>query len=189
VIKVSTLKKNPNNPRQIRGEKLDLLKKSVTEFDKMMSLRPIIVDENNVVLGGNMRLAAIKALGMKEVPDEWVKRADDLTEAEKREFIIKDNAGFGEWDWDVIANEWTDEPLADWGLDVPGVNDPYEEWQGMPEFNQEDKTAFQSVHIHFKTEDDRNTFAELIKQTITQKTRSLWFPVIEIERYADKQYQ
>jgi len=120
VIKVSTLKKNPNNPRQIRGEKLDLLKKSVTEFEKMMSLRPIIVDENNVVLGGNMRLAAIKALGHKEIPDEWVKRADDLTEDEKREFIIKDNAGFGEWDWDVIANEWSDLPLADWGLDVPG---------------------------------------------------------------------
>lgn len=120
MIKVSTLKKNPGNPRQIHGHKLDLLKKSVTEFAKMMELRPIIVDENNVVLGGNMRLAAIKALGHKEIPDEWVKRADDLTEAEKREFIIKDNAGFGEWDWDVIANEWSDEPLADWGLDVPG---------------------------------------------------------------------
>lgn len=120
MIKVSTLKKNPGNPRQIHGHKLDLLKKSVTEFDKMMTLRPIIVDENNVVLGGNMRLAAIKALGHKEIPDEWVKRADDLTDAEKREFIIKDNAGFGEWDWDVIANEWSDEPLADWGLDVPG---------------------------------------------------------------------
>ena len=120
MIKVSTLKKNPGNPRQIHGHKLDLLKKSVTEFAKMMELRPIIVDENNVVLGGNMRLAAIKALGHKEIPDEWVKRADDLTDAEKREFIIKDNAGFGEWDWDVIANEWSDEPLADWGLDVPG---------------------------------------------------------------------
>jgi len=120
MIKVSALKKNPGNPRQIHGHKLDLLKKSVTEFDKMMALRPIIVDENNVVLGGNMRLAAIKALGHKEIPDEWVKRADDFTEAEKREFIIKDNAGFGEWDWDVIANEWSDKPLADWGLDVPG---------------------------------------------------------------------
>ncbi len=119
-MKVSAIKKNKDNPRQIRGEKLELLKKSVTEFDKMMSLRPIIVDENNVVLGGNMRLAAIKALGLKEIPDEWVKRADDLTEDEKREFIIKDNAGFGEWDWDAIANEWSDLPLGDWGLDVPG---------------------------------------------------------------------
>lgn len=120
MIRVSSLKKNPKNPRQIKGEKLELLKKSVASFQKMMALRPMIVDENNIVLGGNMRLAAIKALGHKEIPDEWVKRADDLTEAEKREFIIKDNAGFGEWDWDVIANEWSDEPLADWGLDVPG---------------------------------------------------------------------
>ena len=137
-MKVSQLKKNPNNPRQIRGEKLELLKKSVTEFDKMMSLRPIIVDENNVVLGGNMRLAAIKALGMKEIPDEWVKRADDLTEAEKREFIIKDNAGFGEWDWDEIANAWTDEPLADWGLDVPG-------FEAAPEFKEYTEDVEQEV--------------------------------------------
>lgn len=119
-MKVSAIKKNQNNPRQIKGEKLELLKASVGGFQKMMALRPIIIDENNVVLGGNMRLAAIKALGLKEIPDEWVKRADDLSEDEKKEFIIKDNAGFGEWDWDVIANEWSDEPLSDWGLDVPG---------------------------------------------------------------------
>lgn len=119
-MKVSSIKKNQNNPRQIKGEKLELLKASVGGFQKMMALRPIIIDENNVVLGGNMRLAAIKALGLKEIPDEWVKRADDLSEDEKKEFIIKDNAGFGEWDWDVIANEWSDLPLSDWGLDVPG---------------------------------------------------------------------
>lgn len=122
-MKVSTLKKNPNNPRQIKGEKLELLKKSVGSFQKMMTLRPIIIDENNVVLGGNMRLAAIKSLGLKEIPETWVKRADDLTEDEKREFVIKDNNAFGEYDWDVIANEWSDEPLAEWGLDVPGFNE------------------------------------------------------------------
>ena len=120
MIKVSTLKKNPKNPRQIKGEKLELLKKSVGSFQKMMALRPMIVDENNVVLGGNMRLAAIRALGLKEIPDEWVKRADDLTEDEKAEFIIKDNNSFGEYDWDAIANEWDAFPLSDWGLDVPG---------------------------------------------------------------------
>ena len=120
MIRVSSLKKNPKNPRQIKGEKLDLLKKSVGSFQKMMTLRPMIVDENNVVLGGNMRLAAIKALGLKEIPDEWVKRVDNLTEDEKAEFIIKDNNSFGEYDWDAISNEWTDYPLADWGLDVPG---------------------------------------------------------------------
>jgi len=118
-VKVSKLKKNPNNPRQIKGEKLERLKKSVAGFQKMMSLRPLIVDENNVVLGGNMRLAAIKALGLKEIPDEWVKLAADLTPDEKAQFIITDNSAFGEYDWDAIANEWSDYPLADWGLDVP----------------------------------------------------------------------
>lgn len=120
MIRVSSLKKNPKNPRQIKGEKLELLKKSVASFQKMMALRPMIVDENNIVLGGNMRLAAIKALGLKEIPDDWVKRADDLSEDEKAEFVIKDNNSFGEYDWDAIANEWSDYPLAEWGLDVPG---------------------------------------------------------------------
>lgn len=120
MIKVSTLKKNPSNPRQIKGEKLELLKASVGGFQKMMALRPMIVDENNVVLGGNMRLAAIKALGLKEIPDDWVKQVTDLTADEKAEFVIKDNNSFGEYDWDAIANEWSDYPLADWGLDVPG---------------------------------------------------------------------
>lgn len=87
MIKVSQLKRNPRNPRQIKGEKLELLKASVASFQKMMTLRPMIVDENNIVLGGNMRLAAIKALGLKEIPDDWVKRVDDLTEDEKAEFI------------------------------------------------------------------------------------------------------
>jgi len=119
-LKVSTLKKNPSNPRQIKGDKLDKLKASIGGFQKMMELRPMIVDENNVVLGGNMRLAAIKALGLKEIPDDWVKQVTDLTPDEKAEFVIKDNNSFGEYDWDVIANEWSDYPLADWGLDVPG---------------------------------------------------------------------
>lgn len=119
-MKVSDIKKNPGNPRQIKGEKLELLKASVGGFQKMMALRPMIVDENNVVLGGNMRLAAIKALGLKEIPDDWVKQVTDLTPDEKAEFVIKDNNSFGEYDWDAIANEWSDYPLADWGLDVPG---------------------------------------------------------------------
>ncbi len=118
-MKVSKLKRNPNNPRQIKAEKLDLLKKSVTEFEKMMELRPMIVDENKVVLGGNMRLEAIKSLGLKEVPDSWIKRAENLTEDEKREFVIKDNNSFGEYDWDLVANGWDDLPLADWATQIP----------------------------------------------------------------------
>jgi hypothetical protein len=118
-VNLSELKKNPKNPRVIRDANFARLKKSIEEFPQMMTLRPIIVDESNTVLGGNMRLEALKALGYKDIPDEWVKRADELTEEQKREFVIKDNSGFGEYDWDALANEWSDLPLADWGADLP----------------------------------------------------------------------
>lgn len=88
----------------------------------MMALRPMVVDADNIVLGGNMRLRALQELGYKEIPPEWVRRADELTEDEKRRFIITDNVGFGQWEWDTLANEWEAEELAAWGLDVP------EEW-------------------------------------------------------------
>lgn len=138
-MKVSKLKKNPGNPRQIKGEKLELLKKSVGSFQKMMELRPMIVDEDFVVLGGNMRLAAIKALGLKEIPDTWVRQVTDLTDDEKKEFIIKDNNSFGEYDWDAIANEWSDLPLADWGLDVPGfeaIDEPVGDADAEPQIDK-----------------------------------------------------
>lgn len=119
-MKLSQIRKNPNNPRIIRDEKFEKLKRSIQDFPQMMELRPIIVDESGVILGGNMRYEAIKSLKMAEFPDEWVKRVDELTDDQKKEFIVKDNVGFGDWDWDVIANEWDELPLDDWGLDVPG---------------------------------------------------------------------
>ena len=85
----------------------------------MLELRPMVIDADGVVLGGNMRLTALKHLGYKEVPDAWVKRADELTEDEKKRFIIADNVGFGDWDYEALANEWDTEQLSDWGLDVP----------------------------------------------------------------------
>ena len=99
-MKLSQIKLNPNNPRVIKDEKFAKLVKSITEFPKMMALRPIVINNDNVVLGGNMRLKALKEIGYKEIPDEWVKRADDLTEEEARRFIIADNVGFGEHDWE-----------------------------------------------------------------------------------------
>ena len=120
MIKLTTIKSNPNNPRVIRDEKFKKLVKSIEEFPKMMALRPMVVNEDMVVLGGNMRLKALKELGYKEVPDEWVKSAKDLTEDEIRRFIIADNVGFGEHDWELLANEWDAAELADWGLDIPG---------------------------------------------------------------------
>ncbi len=120
MIKLTTIKSNPNNPRVIRDEKFKKLVKSIEEFPKMMALRPMVVNEEMVVLGGNMRLKALKELGYKEVPNDWVKSAKDLTDDEIRRFIIADNVGFGEHDWEMLANEWDVEELSEWGLDIPG---------------------------------------------------------------------
>ena len=118
-MKLSKIKPNPNNPRIIKDDKFEKLKKSIQDFPKMMELRPMVINSDNIVLGGNMRLKALKELGYKEVPDEWVKRAEDLTEDEQRQFIIKDNVGFGEHDWEMLATEWDADELSEWGLDVP----------------------------------------------------------------------
>ena len=122
MIKLSTIKSNPNNPRVIKDEKFAKLVKSIKDFPKMMELRPMVINEDNIVLGGNMRLKALKELGYKEVPDDWIKSAEDLTAEEQRQFIIKDNVGFGEHDWDMLANEWDAEELESWGLDIPAFD-------------------------------------------------------------------
>ena len=105
-MKLKDIKPNPNNPRVLRDDKFQKLKKSIQEFPKMLSLRPIVIDENNVVLGGNMRLRALQDLGFTDLGDSCVKYAKDLTEEEKKRFIIADNVAFGEWDWDTLANDW-----------------------------------------------------------------------------------
>jgi ParB-like chromosome segregation protein Spo0J len=122
-VKLSEVKSNPNNPRIIKDNKFSKLVKSIKEFPKMLEIRPIVVNVDMIVLGGNMRLKACKEAGLKEVPIIF---ADDLTEDEQKQFIIKDNVGFGEWDWDMLANEWEPELLEDWGLEV---------WKPAPEID------------------------------------------------------
>lgn len=131
MIEIKKLKLNPGNPRKIVDAKMERLKKSIQDFERMMELQPIVVSEDFTVLGGNMRLQAIKQLGYKEIPEEWVKVAEGLTEEQKREFVIKDNVGFGEWDWEILGNEWEAEQLIEWGLDVP-------DWTGEQAEGQED---------------------------------------------------
>lgn len=114
-LKINELKPNESNPRIIKEAKFKKLVKSIQDFPEMLELRPIILDENNVILGGNMRYKACVAAGLKEVP---VKIAKGLTEEQKEEFIVKDNVGFGEWDWDILGNEWNNEKLGEWGMDV-----------------------------------------------------------------------
>jgi len=115
-VKISEVKANPNNPRLIKDDKFKKLVKSIQEFPEMLSLRPIVVNADMIVLGGNMRLKACKEAGLKEVD---IIKADDLTEEQQKQFIIKDNVGFGEWDWEDLANNWDAEQLTDWGLDIP----------------------------------------------------------------------
>jgi hypothetical protein len=112
----------------------------------MLELRPIVVDENNIVLGGNMRLKACIEVGLKEV---FIVKADDLTEQQKDEFIVKDNVGFGEWDWDILANEWDTEKLQDWGLDLP-IFKEYEEIEP----SGYDLTQKWFLNIEFENEED-----------------------------------
>ena len=119
IMKLSAIKQNPNNPRSINKDKFAKLVKSIEEFPRMLELRPIVLNKDNIVLGGNMRLKACKQIGLSEVP---VVYADDLTEEEQRQFIIKDNVGFGDWDWELLANEWDVSDLNDWGLDLPDID-------------------------------------------------------------------
>lgn len=128
---IASIKANPNNPRLIKDDKFHKLVKSIKEFPQMLNLRPIVINSDGIVLGGNMRLKACKEAGLKEVP---VILADDLSEEQQRQFIIKDNVGYGEWDWEDLANNWNVEDLSEWGLDIPdfavkeveAVEDDYE---------------------------------------------------------------
>jgi site-specific DNA-methyltransferase (adenine-specific) len=115
-VDIAQVKTNPNNPRIIKDDKYAKLVESIRTFPKMLEIRPIVVNADMIVLGGNMRLRACKEAGLKKIP---VIMADDLTPEQQREFIIKDNVGFGEWDFEMLSNEWEFEELDKWGLDVP----------------------------------------------------------------------
>jgi 16S rRNA G966 N2-methylase RsmD len=118
-MKINEIHLNPKNPRFIRDEKYDKLKINLKEFPKMMKLRPIVVDDEGMILGGNMRYRALRELGYKEIPEGWVVKASELTEEEKRRFIITDNLPYGEWDYDILGNDWELEELKDWGMELP----------------------------------------------------------------------
>lgn len=154
LISINKLKNNPNNPRIIKDDKFEKLVKSIQEFPKMLELRPIVVNEDMVVLGGNMRLRACREAGLKEV---YVIKASDLTQEQQEEFIIKDNIGYGEWDWDNLANSWDSEKLIDWGLDVwvssnddlLNVEQPNDdELDSSPKITDEGYSLFELVMLH-----------------------------------------
>ena len=190
-VKISKVKGNPSNPRIIKNDKFKKLVKSIQEFPEMLKLRPIVVDEDFMVLGGNMRLKASKEAGLKEV---WIEIAEGLSEDQKKEFIVKDNVGFGEWDWAMLGNEWNTIKITEWGLDVwQNEDDKNEldaelEWTGMPEFNNDDLSPKRQIIISFKTDEDVQLFANLIGQDLTTKTKSVWFPKVNDLVQKDKLY-
>ena len=120
VVKIASVKPSPNNPRIIKDNKFKKLVRSIQDFPEMLKLRPIVVDDDNFILGGNMRYKACVEAGLKEIS---IIKATELTEEQKQEFVIKDNSSFGEWDWDVLANEWDNTKLNDWGMDVWEANE------------------------------------------------------------------
>ena len=166
-MKLSEIKANPNNPRLIKDDKFKKLVKSLTDFPEMMEKRPIVcvtdIDGKLYPLGGNMRLKALQELKYKDIPNEWVMLADEWTVEKRNEFTIKDNVGFGEWDWDELANSWDSELLTEWGLDIPnfdgvGLSDEFgEDFQ----LKDGDKAPFQ--HMTFTLADEQ---AEQIKNAI-----------------------
>jgi hypothetical protein len=141
LISIKEIKENPNNPRKLNKDKYQKLLKSIQDLPQMLEYRPIVVNSNMIVLGGNMRLKALKELKYKEVP---IIIADELSEDQQKEFLIKDNLAYGQWDWDMIANEWDLPLLEDWGIDLPEIVDP-EQFGDDFSLPEGDKPPFQQM--------------------------------------------
>jgi ParB-like chromosome segregation protein Spo0J len=156
-VKISEVKQNPNNPRTIRDDKFERLVTSIKAFPEMLNIRPIVVNNDMVVLGGNMRLKACREAGLKQVP---IIVAGELTEEQQREFIIKDNVSGGEWDWSALTSEWDTEQLEEWGLDIPkfDTNDEIED------LSETIKELFRIELICKDEEHQENTYNKLIEQ-------------------------
>jgi hypothetical protein len=158
LVKIREIKPNTDNPRIIKDHKFKKLVKSIKDFPEMLEKRPIVVDENMIVLGGNMRLKALLEAGVKDV---WIDVAEGWTEEQKKEFIIKDNVGFGDWDWDILANEWEPDLLEDWALNLPGFDIDQETLTDEFELPDGDKSPFQQMTFTLADEQ-----AEQIKNAI-----------------------
>jgi hypothetical protein len=140
-MNINEIKPNPNNPRICKDHKFKQLVKSIQDFPQMLELRPIVIDENNMVLGGNMRLKACIEAGLTDVP---VIHANNLSEAQKKEFIIKDNVSFGSHDWSELANNWDVDLIQEWGLDIIGFDNVEDLGEGFS-LPDGDKSPFQQM--------------------------------------------
>jgi len=167
--KISDIKLNPNNPRLIKDDKFKKLVQSIKDFPEMLNIRPIVVNQDMIILGGNMRYRACKEAGIKEIPVIIT----DLSEEKQREFLIKDNTSGGEWDWDMIANEWDTEELIEWGLDIPVFNiEP-----DGDELIGEDKNNPATMKITFESVEQLQQAENDIRELIDRKYKGAYFSV------------
>ena len=186
-INISEIKPNISNPRIIKEKKFIKLVNSIKEFPEMLELRPIIVDENMTILGGNMRYKACVEAGLKEV---HVKVAKGLTDEQKQEFIVKDNVGFGEWDWSILANEWDNTKLGEWGMDIWQTQDSISNEKDYSINSLDEKldrfldAKIKNITIPFETQEFNNVVNKLeilIEKYQCQDYRGLIYKIIENE--------
>jgi hypothetical protein len=192
-VAIGKIKPNTNNPRIIKDDKFQKLVKSIQEFPEMLLIRPIVVNDEMIVLGGNMRLKACQEAGIKEIP---IIKASNLTEEQQKEFIIKDNVGFGEWDWENLANEWDETQLEDWGLDVwinkgkdelLEVEDEVEETTtDAPKITDEGYSLFELVMLH----ENKLTLLDLLNQVkrefLFEKTEDALMELVRVYQNKNK---
>ena len=167
-VKVGAVKSNPKNPRLIKDDKFKKLVKSIKDFPEMESVRPIVVNKDMVILGGNMRYKAMIECGYKEVNVEVV----DWSEQKQNEFIIKDNVGFGEWEWEMVANEWDEIELKDWGLDLP-VFDNGDYSEKNKELDINDIEDVMIINLKY-TEDEYHIVKDALLKLASTPEQAIW---------------
>jgi len=162
-ININKIYPNKQNPRFIKDYKFKKLVKSVKEFPEMLKLRPIIIDKDNIILGGNMRYKACIEIGLKEV---YIIKADSFNKEQLKEFIIKDNVGYGQWDWDLIANQWDTQQLNHWGLDVLELEEAFDEGEFTEDNNETNKNevVINLTMPYYQYEKMENDFEKFIKK-------------------------
>ena len=166
-VDVSLILSNPHNPRIIKDDKFKSLVESLKVFPEMLEIRPIVVDESMMVLGGNMRLKACRDAGIKKI---WIHAVEGWTEEQKKEFTIKDNVGFGEWDWNALANEWDVDQLNDWGLDVWQPED-FSEKNKEIDFNDLDEKMILKLNY---SEDEYNKVKDALLKIAITPEQAVW---------------
>lgn len=160
-IRIDFIQENPNNPRTINNDKMRKLTKSIKEFPEMLEIRPVVIDKNNVVIGGNQRFRAAQAAGLTEIP---VIKAEQLTDEQRKQFIIKDNTNMGDWDWEMVLESWNEDELKEWGIDLPDFNDNLtnnETYEGLDALSKLDKFMSAEVKRMFLVY-DAETFVNVV---------------------------